>query len=747
MKWILIITFLLIAAFSVISTKNQSEDIVLKTAAFKTGDDSSWSSADFNDSAWGKIDPTKNWEQQGFDNYDGFAWYRFKLTIPASLKNNAAWKDSLNFSLGQIANSDESYLNGTLIGKTGVIPVAGATNPPRGRNTGTVVRNYRIAATNPAIRWDKENVLAIRVYNTRGPGGLSAAPAIGMLERITGIQIAYNQNAYTFTTGKISKPVVVKNTFGTPISGTFNINAVTDNNKTVYTTNQQVSLAAGESKSYNISLQDTSRIAIHYTFTDNETKKSVDAIEVTPYVLTPAVGLKPRINGAKVFGIRPGSPFLFKIAATGKAPLTYQVQNLPKGLAIDAKTGIITGSMANKGDYKMTFVVKNSLGQATGNFTVKVGDLLALTPPMGWNSWNAWGTTVSDEKVRSSTNSLLQNGLQNHGWTYVNIDDAWEAPARAANGEIMSNTKFPDMNALSSYLHQNGLKFGVYSSPGPTTCANYLASYQHELQDATTYTKWGVDYLKYDLCSYSRIMAGDTTLAAAQKPYFDMDAALTQQKRDIVYSLCQYGQKDVWNWGRKVNGNLWRTTGDIIDTWQSLFNIGFVQQEKTTSHTGPGSWNDPDMLIIGYVGWGNQHNTRLTPDEQYTHISLWSILSAPLLLGCDLSKLDAFTLNLITNDEVIAIDQDAKGSPAKRVVKTPDYEVWVKDLEDGSKAVGLFNISANNTNIAIDWKALGINGNYAIRDLWRQKNLGSSAKSFTSMVPSHGVRLVKIKKG
>lgn len=747
MKWILIIGFVLVAAFFAVSMKNkQPADIILKSAVFKTGDDNSWSSAQLDDSGWSKIDPSKNWEQQGFENYDGIAWYRFKVTIPSAFKNEASWKDSLNFSLGQIANSDESFLNGVPIGKTGAFPVAGAA-PQRGRNTGTVVRNYRVASTNPAIRWDQENVIAVRVYNSRGNGGFSSVPSINMLERITGVKISYSQIPFTFTGNKVSKAILLQNTFATNVSGTFKINAVNDDNKVIYTAAEPVSLSAGQSKSYNIALDNSSRTGIEYTFTEGETNKKLNAAEVTPYILTPVVGIQPRINGAKVFGIRPGSPFMFKIPATGKTPLTYAVQNLPKGLSVDAQTGIITGKLADKGEYKMNFVVKNSAGQATREFIVKVGDLLALTPPMGWNSWNAWGLTVSDEKVRSSANSLLQNGLQNHGWTYINIDDGWESPKRAADGTIVTNEKFPDMKVLGDYLHQNGLKFGIYSSPGPMTCGGYLASYQHELQDATSYANWGVDYLKYDLCSYRTIIGSDTTLAAQQKPYFVMEDALNAQKRDIVYSLCQYGIKNVWTWGRAVNGNLWRTTGDITDNWGSLYNIGFVNQEKTTAYTAPGSWNDPDMLIIGYVGWGNQHNTHLTPDEQYTHISLWSILSAPLLLGADLSKLDPFTLNLITNDEVIAVDQDPKASPAKRVLKTADYEVWVKDLEDGSKAVGLFNTSAANATITIDWKTLGINGNYSIRDLWRQKDLPKSGTLFTSMVPSHGVRLVKIKKG
>ena len=315
------------------------------------------------------------------------------------------------------------------------------------------------------------------------------------------------------------------------------------------------------------------------------------------------------------------------------------------------------------------------------------------------------------------------------------------------------------MKNLSDYVHARGLKLGIYSSPGTLTCGGYLGSLNHEEQDAATYAKWGIDYLKYDWCSYGKEVPSNPSLAEHKKPYIIMRDALKKQNRDIVHSLCQYGMANVWEWGAEV-GQLWRTTGDITDTWQSLYSIGF-SQNKCAAYTKPGNWNDPDMLIVGKVGWSSSlHDTKLTADEQYTHISLWSILSAPLLIGCDMSQLDPFTLNLLTNDEVIEVNQDILGKPARRISKNTTHEVWVKELEDGSLAVGMFYIGVNkqpweyfvwggvseqNTSVvSVTWADLGISGEQIVRDLWRQKDLGGFTDKFEVEIPYHGVSFVKI---
>jgi alpha-galactosidase len=460
-------------------------------------------------------------------------------------------------------------------------------------------------------------------------------------------------------------------------------------------------------------------------------------------VLTPAPSPRPRINGAQVFGVRPHSPFLFKIPASGTKPLAFAVDDLPAGLTVDPETGIITGALDAKGTYAVTLKASNDLGTTERPLKIVCGDTIALTPPMGWNSWNAFGCDVNEANVRAAADAIVASGLIDHGWTYVNIDDCWEA-GRDADGRILSNEKFPDMRALTEYVHSKGLKIGLYSSPGPKTCAGHEGSYKHEEQDAQQYAAWGFDYLKYDWCSYGNIVPHPDH-AELMKPYQVMRAALDEAPRDILFSLCQYGLGNVWEWGTQVGGNCWRTTGDISDSWSSMSGIGFGQagHEKYAS---PGHWNDPDMLVVGYVGWSAKvRPTRLTPNEQYTHISLWCLLSSPLLIGCDLTKLDPFTLNLLSNDEVLAVNQDPLGRQAGRLAKDGRVQVWAKDLQDGSKAVGLFNLGEEPATAAAHWSDLGLEGQHSVRDLWRQSDLGAFNGEFQTVVPRHGVVLIKVK--
>lgn len=488
-----------------------------------------------------------------------------------------------------------------------------------------------------------------------------------------------------------------------------------------------------------------------------------------PYILTPKPSDLPKINGAKVFGVRPGNPFQYTVAATGKRPIAFSAENLPAGLFLDEASGIIIGQIMKAGEYNVTLIAKNETGDAKRELRIKVGNQISLTPPMGWNSWNCWACAVDDAKVRESADAMVSSGLINYGWTYINIDDCWEikpdakepelqGELRDKNGMINTNKKFPDMKALADYVHSKGLKLGIYSGPGPLTCAGFTASYQYELHDAQQYADWGIDYLKYDWCSYSKI-AKDRSLPELKKPYQVMREALNKVPRDIVYSLCQYGMGKVWEWGEEVGGNCWRTTGDITDTWSSMSNIGFNQagQEK---FAGPGHWNDPDMLVVGLVGWGPQlHPSNLTPDEQYTHISLWSLLCSPLLIGADMSRLDDFTLNLLTNAEVIEINQDPLGVQARRIYNDDGKQIWIKEMEDGSKAVGLFYPDLGekkepekyfnwgekkSAKIILKGTDIGISGKFTVRDVWRQKDLGVFENQFEAEVPYHGVVLLRL---
>jgi alpha-galactosidase len=475
-------------------------------------------------------------------------------------------------------------------------------------------------------------------------------------------------------------------------------------------------------------------------------------------ILTPKAPATPRINGPKVYGVRPGRPFLYTIPATGERPMEFSASGpdgLPRRLRVYAQTGQITGVIEKAGVYEITLHAKNALGETSRKFKIVCGDKIALTPPMGWNSWNCFAGAVDDAKVRSAADAMVRSGLVNHGWSYINIDDCWEiqpgsndpmlkGEPRDANGMINTNKKFPNMKALCDYIHDKGLKAGIYSSPGPLTCAGFTASYQHEVEDAKRYAEWGFDYLKYDWCSYGSIAKNETELSELQKPYHVMRKALDGVDRDIVYSLCQYGMGDVWKWGGEVGGNCWRTTGDITDTWGSMAGIGF-KQNGHEKFAGPGHWNDPDMLVVGMVGWGNLHPTNLTPNEQYTHISLWCLLASPLLIGCDMAQLDDFTLGLLTNDEVLEVNQDPLGKQAALLVKKGNLEIWAKDMEDGSKAVGLFNRGRIESDVTVKWSDLGITGRQVVRDLWRQKDLGTFETEFTAPVARHGVVFIRVR--
>ncbi len=360
----------------------------------------------------------------------------------------------------------------------------------------------------------------------------------------------------------------------------------------------------------------------------------------------------------------------------------------------------------------------------------------AKTPPMGWNSWNKFRNQVSDKMVREIADAMVRTGMRDAGYIYVNIDDTWEAAHRDAEGNIQTNNKFPDMKALADYVHSKGLKLGIYSSPGPRTCAGYLGSYQHEVQDAKMYAKWGIDYLKYDWCSAREVYdETQTTMTAA---YAKMGQALLDAGHPIVYSLCQYGMHDVGEWGGAVGGNLWRTTGDISDHWESMEKIGFEQQPGREKYAKVGNWNDPDMLEIGNGG--------MTDEEYRTHMSLWCILSAPLLAGNDVRDMSKTIGGILMNKEVIAVDQDSLGKQGVPVAKDGSLQVWAKPLADGGYAVGMFNLGDAAAKVTAKWSDIGVKGSHAVRDLWKHKDLGRMSNQYEAEVPSHGVVMLKIAK-
>lgn len=756
-----IILSIIVFLFLYINVASQNLEIVSLSHdwKFQTGDNLEYASPGFDDSAWKEIGMNKIWEEQGYDPYDGFAWYRTKIFIPSSLKQNSFLKDSLKIYLGKINNFDQTFLNGEILGSNGknagkdFIIDTSFINAPT--NYWDLKRRYTIAVDDPRINWDAENIIAVRVFDQGGQGGMYTGDQyLSMTSIIEYLELNNTENTFVFSKEKISKHISLKNISGVlTLNGELIIEVKNKLNNTVLTSlKEPISLKPSEliTREISIPLIDQSCL-ISYIFDFNDTDETFYLTEETPYILTPAPPESPRINSAKVFGGRPGNPLLFKIAASGKEPLLYSAKNLPDGLSIDKSTGIITGTVKKEGTYKVELSVKNSAGEDNSELKIIIGDRIALTPPMGWNSWNCWGLSVDQQKVIAAGKSFLSKGLINYGWTFINIDDGWEIfgestdPKRDNDGSILTNEKFPDMKSLGDSLHSFGLKFGIYSSPGPLTCGGYTASYQHEQKDADSYAYWGIDYLKYDWCSYDNI-AKDKSLEELKKPYIVMRDALDNVNRDIVYSLCQYGMGSVWEWGDSVGGNLWRTTGDITDTWESMRDIGFSQIENAP-YSKPGNWNDPDMLVVGWVGWGpNLHPSRLSPDEQYTHISLWCLLSAPLLIGCDLERLDEFTLNLLTNNEVLAVDQDPLGKQAKPLVKSNPIEIWVKELEDGSIAAGIFNLGNQTENYSLKLSDIGIDLKVKIRDIWRQKDLGYFEGSLETQIPSHGVVLIKVSK-
>jgi alpha-galactosidase len=481
-------------------------------------------------------------------------------------------------------------------------------------------------------------------------------------------------------------------------------------------------------------------------------------------IRTPPAPEQPRIHGPEIYGVRPGHPFLYRVPSTGIRPIRFSAKHLPRTLTLGRNSGIISGHAPEKpGSYVVELRAANAKGKTSRTFRIVVGNEIGLTPQMGWNSWYTFYDHITDQDVRRAADAMISSGMADYGYQYVSIDDCWanrphstnpdfDGPVRDAHGVILSNKRFPDMSALTAYIHAKGLKAGIYSSPGPLTCGGFEGSYGHEQQDASQFAHWGFDLLKYDWCSYKKIVPGDT-LADYQFPYRKMGGILQGLDRDVVFNLCQYGMKDVWKWGREVGGNSWRTTGDLgvarATQLPGFYSIGFSNAAHSR-YAGPGGWNDPDYILIGKVGnafdmHAPAQETQLTPDEQYSYISMWSLMSAPLFFGGDMTDLDPFTLNVLCNPEVIDIDQDSLGKQARIVRRTDEEFVLEKPLANGSIAVGLFNLGETPRPISIRWTDLNIQAKRErVRDVWRERDLGKFRDGFSRTVAPHGVELFKI---
>jgi alpha-galactosidase len=404
---------------------------------------------------------------------------------------------------------------------------------------------------------------------------------------------------------------------------------------------------------------------------------------------------------------------------------------------VSASTHIFTIALAVLLVSSTPATAQNLIGGSAVSSTLGRSQL-AATPPMGWNSWNHFAEKVTDADVRAAADAIVSSGMRDAGYVYVNIDDTWEGQ-RDLDGEIHANKKFPDMKALADYVHSKGLKLGIYSSPGPKTCAGYEGSYGHEEQDARTYAAWGIDYLKYDQCSFGDVMsreAGADSKKAEQMhrdAYEKMHQALLKTRRPIVFSYCQYGLYAVWKWAPKEGGNLWRTTADIVDNWDSMTLIGF-SQPGLEKYSGPGHWNDPDMLEIGNGG--------MTTREYQVHMSLWALLAAPLLAGNDLNKMTQATRDILTNREVIAIDQDELGRQGTRLWVEGPLEIWSRELAGGKRAIAFFNRGNSPMSFDTGLSVLAAVRTAQFRDLWTRQTIKLDSSPYIT-VPEHGVLLLR----
>jgi alpha-galactosidase len=423
--------------------------------------------------------------------------------------------------------------------------------------------------------------------------------------------------------------------------------------------------------------------------------------------------------------------------------MEFAVDHLPPGLTIEPKTGQVTGVLKERGEYIVELRARNALGEAARKLRIVSGDTLALTPHMGWNSWYIWSDRVTDKIMRAAADAMVSTGMLDHGYMYVNMDDSWtfkpgstdptlSGPPRDAEGNINPNRRFPDMKALTDYIHGKGLKAGIYTGPVPLTCAGHVGCQGHDEQDARRYVQWGFDFLKEDSCSSSNVPK--------------MGSILRRLDRDVVLNVVAGpDMARAGAWGRRAGAHSWRTAKDLGGAWVNIVDDGFdlFGRNEIQQFSGPGGWNDPYYLCLGYVGGGVP--TTLTPNQQYAYVSLWCLVTAPLIYSGDITRLDEFTLSLLTNDEVIEVDQDPLGQAARRVTRIGDREVWAKDMEDGRKIVGLFNLDEAQTTARVSWSDLGITGKQTVRDLWRQKDLGTFEDQFSTTLGEFGVTLLSLR--
>ena len=473
---------LILSILASVSIAVSAQELTFSEAKFKMGDDPSFSSVTLDDSKWETLSVQKTWDAQGKRPNAATGWYRFHVKITKQMLESSDMKECVQFALGGIDDADETYLNGKLIGKTGQFP----SDKGGYKSMWSVPRIYTVKVNSDIIRWDQDNVLSVRCYSGGEPGGMFQGPIVVKVpSRVDGIVLSTSQSDMS------TMQVKIASRYTTTLSGTLTLKQVdTDNGEILATESKKYSVNNKKSFYHKVTVDKRRRVKLVATFTEKKSGRSVSTEAVNKYILTPAAPDTPRFNTTDLYGVRPGSPVIFRFGVSGKKPITFSAENLPSGLSLNAENGSLSGKIDKAGSYTFTVKARNANGEASQRFTLRVGSKIALTPPMGWNSWNCWGLSVTQEKVISSAKALLEKGLADYGYAYINIDDAWEAPQRNADGTIAVNEKFPDMKGLGECLHSQGLKFGIYSSPGDLTCGGYLGSLDHEKQDAETYNEW-----------------------------------------------------------------------------------------------------------------------------------------------------------------------------------------------------------------------------------------------------------------
>lgn len=523
-------------------------------------------------------------------------------------------------------------------------------------------------------------------------------------------------------------------------------------------------------------------LVLAFLFNYTSAQKVYDARVAENEILTPTPKKQPRINGPKIFGAKQGRKFIYRIPCQGVRPIHFKIQNLPVGLSVDKENGIISGIVPQeKGEYKMTFIAENGYGKDRRIFNLVVGDKIALTPPTGWNSWGGYMLFVSDEVVRKAVNLFVKKGLADVGFQYISIDDCWMkisqpgydaqnqrkkeqhegfnyngfiGKVRDSSGNITPNKNFPDMKSMTDYVHSFGLKAGIYSTPGPYTCQNFEGSFGHQKQDADQYAKWGFDLLKYDLCSGAKVL---NCLESLDRPYPQsefwrpMATYLHEQNRDILFNLCQYGIDEPWKWAPALGISSWRIGGDLNHHVDTYFKYALRIATELRAYSKPGQWNDPDFIYINklrdFNKMGNPpRDIPLNTNQRYQYVTLWSIVCAPFFFSCDINDINEFTIRLLSNPDVMNINQDELGYVADVLRNEDDEVVMLKKLADGSKALALFNTSKHNEKvITVDFTSLDFKKNVGVYDVWRQNELGTFKSSFSAIISPEGVGLFIIK--